>query len=284
MGKASSGSGALAAERARLAAKARSAATPLAVRGLNASSLAHCAAGTTPSQRTVAAPLPTVRALPKGRATAAVTARLEHIDALLAKSKAAAHGARGYGDCWPASLGKAPPPAATQAQTQAPASSMAAEYDEDEEDDAAPVFAVEDWEVTEAMKAAEWAVSEWESGADLTTAQTAQAQPGGPPAVSAPQSQASEMDMEEVALRLQAAARGRQARVIVARLRLESQALVQLSGLAAELVDSALVGAVATISLQDSGLAPQDDDELLVHTLVEEAMQEVLARLQEDTE
>ena len=90
--------------------------------------------------------------------------------------------------------------------------------------------------------------------------------------------------MEALALCLQAAARGRQARILAARLRLERQALVQLSGLAAELVDSALVAAVATISLQDSGLSPQDDDELLVHTLVEDAMQEVLARLQEDTE
>ena len=82
----------------------------------------------------------------KLKQSAAVSARLEHIDALLEASKAAAQGAQGFGDCWPAALG--PLPSAEAAAEPVPAAPLAAQGD----------FAEEDTEVALVLARASWGV------------------------------------------------------------------------------------------------------------------------------
>jgi hypothetical protein len=187
----SAASGQLAAERALLAAQARSGAGSagnfagnLSVRGRGAPGAP--VSGNESLRRTVGGAPPPVRNVAKGRASAAVAARLAHIDALLARSKAAAGGARGYGNCWPASMGDEPPGGAPaddappRMRTPAAPSPMPmmdgveAGGDGDGEDEEGGAEWNADWEVSEAMKGAEWAVSEWENKPDLSVAELEQ--------------------------------------------------------------------------------------------------------------
>ena len=249
--------GAVAAERSRLAAKARSAAPGLAVQGFNTTGLGATGkvtgtlGGTAPPLRaTLGASMAAPRGAAAGRAAAAVTARLAHIDALLAKSKAAAGGARGYGDLWPASLGKAPPAAsqADEAQTAA---------------DAAPVLesvaALQDWEVEKAMQAAQWAVSHWEAPF------------GGASAINTPEPGPEARQSARVS-----------SLFLAARLRMEMDETEVLGELVSMLVDDVLAGVYAILDggdVQDEA-ADGEAAEAVVHQLVEEALSHVMAELE----
>jgi hypothetical protein len=180
-----------------------------------------------------------------GRAAAAVTARLAHIDALLAKSKAAAGGARGYGDLWPASLGTAPAPSPAEA-----AQSVA---------DAEPVLesvaALQDWEVACAMEAAQWAVTHWEAPF------------GAASAINTPEPEQEARHSARVS-----------SLFLAARLRMEMDETEVLGELVSSLVDSALSGVYAALDSDGDAAA---EAEAVVHQLVEEAVRHVMAELDE---
>ena len=263
--------GALAAERARLAAKARNqgssgtktAVGGLSVHGVNTTGLGATSRtgtqdslhGSSPALRTtLGAPMAPSRDVAAGRAAAAVTARLAHIDALLAKSKAAAGGMSGYGNVWPAPLGQVPTPAAP---TTAAADDVAAS--------AMPwldcVAALHDVEVECAMEAAQWALSHWEA-------------PFG--AVSAIATPEPTDEGDEAAMRKSARL---SALVLAARLRMEREETEAVGGLAQKLVDDALACVYALLD-NESG---EDDEEMqlssLLHLLVEDTIAHVVSDL-----
>ncbi len=302
----SAASGTLAAERALLAAQARSGGMPagggLSVRGHGSGGPGAIPAGTTDAvRRAVAgAAAPAARNVAKGRASAAVAARLAHIDALLARSKAAAGGARGYGACWPASLGDAPDGAApapaavreptprqrTPAPSPMPGTDAEAQQQQLEEEE---YEAEADWEVSEAMKGAEWAVADWDGAQDMVpgdleameteimaeeeqnaAAEAAAAEEEAAPAAAEEQMEDSESepapavrpaargpvnmeDPEVVAatLRLQTAQRGRAARARANKLRAERDALVEMADFSGGLVEAALASALQAIEAQE---------------------------------
>jgi len=271
--------GALAAERARLAAKARNqgssgtktAVGGLSVHGVNTTGLGATSRtdrqdslhGSSPALRTtLGAPMAPSRDVAAGRAAAAVTARLAHIDALLAKSKAAAGGMSGYGNVWPAPLGQVPPPAAAAPTTTAAAAAAAAAA---VAASAMPwldcVAALHDTEVECAMEAAQWALSHWEA-------------PFG--AVSAIATPEPTDEGDEAAMRKSARL---SALVLAARLRMEREETEALGGLAQKLVDDALACVYALLD-NDSG---DEDEEMqlssLLHLLVEDAIAHVVADL-----
>ena len=248
--------GAVAAERSRLAAKARAGVPGLAVQGFNTTGLGATGqltgslGGTAPPLRaTLGASMAAPRGAAAGRAAAAVTARLAHIDALLAKSKAAAGGARGYGDLWPASLGKAPAP------SQAEAAQVAA--------DAEPVLesvaALQDWEVACAMEAAQWAVTHWEAPF------------GASSAISTPEPEQEARHSARVS-----------SLFLAARLRMEMDETAVLGELVSSLVDSAFSDVYAALDGEGDAAAEAADGEeaeAVVHQLVEEAVHHVMAEL-----
>jgi len=249
--------GVLAAERAL---QARQAELPgLSVRGKGGPGARYAPPiGAESLRRTIGAPPPAVRNIAKGRASAAVAARLAHIDALLAKSKAAAGGARGYGECWPAPLGGAPPEP-ERLPTPQPVAPSPMLMDELTGGDSDAEWAA-DWEVAEAMKGAEWAVADWESGRDLSAPEAdAEAEMAEPEAEeeAAPEEPAAveeDPELTAVAIKMQAAHRGRAARALAARLDTERQALVEIADFSGALVQAVMASAMIALVADENQL------------------------------
>jgi hypothetical protein len=257
--------GALAAERAL---KARQAELPgLAVRGKGAPGARYAPpVGATESlRRTIGAQPPAVRNVAKGRASAAVAARLAHIDALLAKSKAAAGGARGYGECWPAPLGGAPPAVAQPERMPTPPAVAPSPMlmDELTGGDSDAEWAA-DWEVAEAMKGAEWAVADWESGRDLSAPEAeaeVEAEAEAEPEAAAEEPAAEEVaaaeddpELTALATKMQAVHRGRAARAVAARLKVERDALGEIAEFSGALVEACMASAMQALVADENGL------------------------------
>ena len=254
--------GVLAAERAL---KARQAELPgLSVRGKGAPGARYAPpVGATESlRRTIGAQPPAVRNVAKGRASAAVAARLAHIDALLAKSKAAAGGARGYGECWPAPLGGAPPAAAHPERMPTPPAVAPSPMlmDELTGGDSDAEWAA-DWEVAEAMKGAEWAVADWESGRDLSAPEAeAEAEAEAEPEAAAEEPAAAEVaadddpEMTALATKMQAVHRGRAARAVAARLKEERDALGEIAEFSGALVEAVFASAMQALVAEENAL------------------------------
>ena len=252
--------GVLAAERAL---KARQAELPgLSVRGKGGPGARYAPPiGAESLRRTIGAQPPAVRNVAKGRASAAVAARLAHIDALLAKSKAAAGGARGYGECWPAPLGGAPP-APERLPTPPPVAPSPMLMDELTGGDSDAEWAA-DWEVAEAMKGAEWAVADWESGRDLS-APDAEAEEMDAEAEAAAEDEAApeeepaaeeeDPELTAVALKMQAAHRGRAARALAGRLETERKALVEIADFSGALVQAVMASAMIALVADENQL------------------------------
>jgi hypothetical protein len=119
-----------------------------------------------------------------------------------------------------------------------------------------------DWEVAEAMKGAEWAVADWESGRDLSAPEAdAEAEMAEPEVAeeeeAAPEEPAAveeDPELTAVAIKMQAAYRGRAARALAARLDTERQALVEIADFSGALVQAVMASAMIALVADENQL------------------------------